>query len=189
MSKVFDAAFNYAMRLEGGAIYHEIKGDQGGATKYGISLRFLKGLGVDEADIDGDGHVSRQDIKALDEQTAKFFYLRYFWLYYQLGDIENPQAAIKLFSIYINMRGKTATLVAQRALSSCRVPGIIEDGYIGPITIAAINEICCCDHLTAVYLVALRSHQEAVYRLIAAKNPSQTKFLNGWINRARDNFN
>lgn len=182
----FEVAFKDLMRWEGGGKYHKVNGDSGGATKYGISLRFLKGLPLDVSDINKSGHVTEDDIKALTEDTAKAFYRKYFWLHYQLGAIEHPVVATKLLNIFVNMRGRVAGRVAQRALISCKVEGIKEDGYIGPISQAGINEITCDDSLTAMYLAALRAHQEGIYRLIVSENPSQEIFLNGWLRRARD---
>ena len=186
MGFFFDSAFKNLMYWEGGDKYHEIKGDSGGATKYGISLRFIKNLPLDDSDINHDGHVTALDIEALDESTSKAFYRKYFWFHYQLGNIETEQVASKIFTIFVNMRGRTAAKVVQRALASCKVRGIKEDGRLGPLSFAAINEVTCDCSLTAMYLTALRAHQESVYRLIAARNSTQTKFLNGWIKRARD---
>lgn len=186
MSIHFDAAFKNLMYWEGGGKFHKVAGDAGGATNYGISLRFLKNLPLDQSDIDGDGHVTENDIRSLTEERARGFYLKHFWLHYQLGNIESEHIAIKLLNIFVNMRGRTAALVAQRALQSCRVYDVKEDGRLGPLSFAAINEATCSASRTIVYLCAIRAHQEGVYRSIVAANPSQKKFLNGWVRRARD---
>ncbi|KZZ71502.1 hypothetical protein A3765_28420 [Oleiphilus sp. HI0130] len=182
----FDAAFKDLMYWEGGANYHEVNGDAGGATKYGISLRFLKGLPVEASDIDGDGHVTKNDIALLCKDKARSFYLKHFWIHYQLGNFENPQVASKLFNMFVNMRGRVAGRAAQRALACCGVFGVKEDGYLGPISQAEINQVTCSPSLVAMFLASLRAQQEGVYRLIVAHNPSQEKFLNGWVRRARD---
>lgn len=186
MSHFFDAAFNNLMRWEGGGEYHKVLGDAGGATKYGVSLRFLKSLPPEASDINGDGHVTEDDIRSLTEDRARGFYLKHFWLHYQLGAFESEPVAIKLLNIFVNMRGRVAGRVAQRAIGCCGVHGIKEDGYLGPISQAEINQITCSPSLTAMYLAALRAQQESIYRLIVAHNPLQRKFLEGWIRRARD---
>lgn len=186
MTYFFDSAFKELMYWEGGGKFHQIPGDAGGATKYGISLRFIKNLPLDESDINHDGHVTDSDIESLNEATAKAFYRKHFWLHYQLGNIEQEQVATKILSIYVNMRGRVAGRVVQRALASCRIDDVKEDGYVGPLTQSAINEITCDLSLTAMFLAALRAQQESIYRLIVANNPSQRKFLNGWLRRARD---
>lgn len=182
----FDEAFKELMYWEGGDKYHEVEGDAGGATKYGVSLRFLKGLPVEASDIDGDGHVTKDDIRLLSKERAKGFYFNHFWRHYKLCNIENAQVASKLFNMFVNMRGRVAGRAAQRALGCCGVRGIEEDGYLGPISQAEINQVTCSSSLVAMFLAALRAQQEGVYRLIVAHNPSQEKFLKGWVRRARD---
>ena len=124
MGFFFDSAFKDLMYWEGGSKYHEVDGDAGGATKYGVSLRFIKNLPLDESDINHDGHVTALDIESLNETTAKAFYRKYFWFHYQLGNIETQPVAQKIFNLFVNMRGSTAAKVAQRALASCKVRGI-----------------------------------------------------------------
>ena len=186
MSVFFDSAFNQLMYWEGGGKFHEVLGDAGGATNYGISLRLLKNLPLDQADIDGDGHITANDIRLLTKEKARAFYLKHFWIHYQLGNIENEYIAIKLLNIFVNMRGRTAGRVAQRALASCQVHDVKEDGYLGPFSFAAINASTCSPSLCAMFLCSLRAHQEGIYRLIVAHNKSQEKFLKGWLRRARD---
>ena len=186
MSRYFDAGYKVAQVLEGGSTYHEIAGDNGGATKYGISLRFIENLPIDASDINRDGHVTKDDIAALTDANARGFYLKYFWIKYQLNNFENESVAIKLFTMFINMRSRVVGRIAQRALASCGVFGVKEDGYLGPLSQAEINQVSCSPSLTAMFLAALRAHQEGVYRLIVAHDPAQEKFLTGWIRRARD---
>ncbi len=66
----------------------------------------------------------------------------------------------------------------QRALRSAG-RDVIEDGLLGPKTIAAINAVDVSD-----LLAALKSEAAGYYRSIAASNPKQRKFLKGWLNRA-----
>ncbi len=186
MSRYFDAAFKELMYWEGGARFHEVNGDPGGATKYGISLRFLKGLPREAADFDNDGHITHHDIASLTEDKARGLYLKHFWIHYQLGNFESEPVAIKLLNLFVNMRGRVAGRAVQRALGSCGVRGIKEDGYLGPISQAEVNQVTCSPSLTAMFLAALRAQQEGVYRLIVAHNASLEKFLKGWIRRARD---
>ena len=185
MSRYFDAAFKDLMPWEGYRL-HDVNGDFGGATKFGISLRFMKNLPLEISDIDRDGHVTPLDVAALTIDQARAYYLKYFWIHYQLGNFESEAVAIKLLNIFVNMRGRVAGRTAQRALASCGVRDVKEDGYLGPISQAEINAVSCSPSLTAMFLSALRAQQEGVYRLIVAHNPTQRKFLSGWIRRARD---
>jgi lysozyme family protein len=56
---------------------------------------------------------------------------------------------------------------------------VTEDGIIGQITLAAINKADSTD-----LLAALKSEAAGYYRLIANINPSQQRFIDGWLNRA-----
>ena len=75
----FESAIKQTLIHEGG--YNEVKGDAGGATNFGISLRFLKGLddNLDLADINNDGKIDSLDIKNLTEEHAKKIYFEEFW--------------------------------------------------------------------------------------------------------------
>ena len=61
----FEFAHKFTSKWEGGFVDH--KNDPGGATNYGVSLRWLKNEGID---IDGDGKIDINDIKALTPSKA-----------------------------------------------------------------------------------------------------------------------
>jgi lysozyme family protein len=71
-----------------------------------------------------------------------------------------------------------AVKLIQRALLAAGTQ-VVEDGIIGPETLAAINKADPTD-----LLAALKSEAAGFYRLIANANPSQQKFINGWLRRA-----
>lgn len=172
MSK-FENALEFVLPLEGG--YNNIKEDAGGATNYGISLRFLKSVGED---LNGDGHVDINDIVEITHSQSAELYKKYFWDHYKLYNIQDQFIANRAFSFFVNMRGKTAATIFQRAVRACGFD-IVEDGILGTKSFNLINSI----H-PSVYLPALRSEAAAVYRLIVANNQTQSKFLNGWLKRA-----
>jgi lysozyme family protein len=71
--------------VEGGFV--DDRADRGGATKYGISLRFLKAEGAIDAnhdgfadfDLDMDGDIDGADIRNLTMSEAVALYHRCFW--------------------------------------------------------------------------------------------------------------
>ena len=67
----FDTAIKKVLKHEGGYVDH--KNDPGGATKYGISLRFIKQSNTD-LDLDNDGDIDADDIKEMTEDKAKEIY-------------------------------------------------------------------------------------------------------------------
>lgn len=176
MADHFKKALLHLKVWEGGRV--NIAADRGGSTAFGISLRFLKSLPLEAGDINGDGHISEADIAELTPAQADGFYRQYFWEHYGLDKINDAAAATKLLSFFVNMRGKTAALVAQRAANDLGA-GLVEDGLLGRYSRRAINALS--GHQFVVCLM-VRAWQ--VYQAIVRHDPSQAMFLDGWRNRA-----
>ncbi|MGQ4827438.1 glycosyl hydrolase 108 family protein, partial [Enterococcus faecalis] len=81
----FVAACSTVLAIEGGFV--DDPKDHGGATKYGISLRFLLAEGTIDADHDGradfdldlDDDIDVDDIRMLRRSDATALYFRCFW--------------------------------------------------------------------------------------------------------------
>ena len=172
----FNLAFNDVLKHEGGFIDHAA--DKGGATAFGISLRFLSGLPVEAGDINNDGHIDKSDIQALTHDDARAFYQQYFWNHYRLNEISDQQVATKLFNFFVNMRGKTAALIAQRSANDLGA-NIKEDGIIGSRTRSALNNMN-----PNQLMVCIKWRAWEVYRAIVEQDTSQAALINGWRNRA-----
>lgn len=173
----FRRALVHVLECEGG--YNDIKSDKGGATNFGISLRFLK---LVEADINDDGHLNAEDIRALSIDTAGALYEEHFWNHYKLGRIKSQELSAKMFDIFVNMRGRTAAKVCQRALEDCG-NNLIIDGILGKVSFGLLNEEM--DKRAERLMAYIRYQQAAVYHRIVANDPTQVKFLKGWLNRAK----
>jgi len=159
-SQKFEKAFEYVIRNEGGYIFDN--NDPGGETKFGISKRSYPAL----------------NIKDLTLEDAKKIYYRDFWQKGRFEEILNDLVSTQLFDLSINLGIRAAVIVLQRALRSVGKT-VQEDGLMGPETLSAAtkSEPRCL-------LAAIKSEAAGYYRQIAAKNPSQQKFLKGWLNRA-----
>jgi len=59
-----------------------------------------------------------------------------------------------------------------------KVLGLEQDGIMGKMTISAINA-----EIEAPLLARLKAVRTNFYRSIVANDPTQSKFLNGWLNR------
>ena len=167
--KGYKKAQRFTSRWEGG--YAEQEQDPGGATNYGISVRFLRGLGVNVGDIDGDGDVDADDVRALTPDDAARLMKREFWDGLGLNEVKE-RCAMVLYDTAVNMGPAFARRMAQRAL------GVRADGAWGPVTRAALRE--CDDRKTAVAMCHLR---RARYHELARDNPELSVFLRGWLRR------
>ena len=167
----FEDFVNIIIEHEGG--YVNDKDDKGGATKYGISLRFLKSIEVCDGDIDDDGDVDIDDIKKLTISESKELYKKYFFDKMLLSQIKDDLASLHIFDHGVNAGTGTAVKLAQRIVK-CK-----EDGIMGKKTITAINEY------KNSFVLEYKNLREIYYATIVAKNPINKKFFNGWINRVR----
>jgi len=106
--EMFDYSVKALLAIEGP--FSNDKSDPGGATNYGISLRFLKSAGID---IDGDGDTDLDDILALDEPKSREIYRQYFWNKYHYSRINNEDIAKKIFDMTVNMGASRSHKIAQ----------------------------------------------------------------------------
>jgi len=159
-SQKFEKAFEYVIRNEGGYVFDE--DDGGGETKYGISRRSYPNL----------------DIKHLSLKDAKKIYFCDFWYKGRFEEIADEAIATQVFDLSVNLGIRASVIVLQRALRSVG-KNVQEDGLMGPETLLATMY-----SEPRSLLAAIKSEAAGYYRQIAAKNPSQQKFLKGWLNRA-----
>lgn len=156
--------------------------DPGGATKYGISLRWLISLGQINGhlvgDIDGDGDVDIDDIRSLDIDQTMLLYRQRWWEKYGYDRIIDQWAATKVLDMSVNMGSRQAHLLVQRALSAAEQP-VAVDGVFGPASLAAVNS---ADR--QLFKGALRATQAGFYWHLIQVKPSLREFEAGWMNRA-----
>jgi len=168
----FKFAFNLCMKLEGGGKYHEIAGDTGGATKYGISLRYLKSIGED---IDNDGDVDWEDIFKLQENKAMQIAYDGFW-FAELDEVYKPISAAVFCTCY-NMGKANGVKLLQQACNN--LGGNLKiDGGMGSKTVAETKK-----HSEKSLLIEYCNAMLDRYINICQSNPSQYKFIRGWKNR------
>ena len=159
-SKKFEKAFEYVIQNEGYYVFD--KNDPGGETKFGITKKSYPAL----------------NIRDLTLEDAKKIYYRDSWQKGKFEEIDDEKVATQLFDLSVNLGMQAAVIVLQRALRSVGKT-VQEDGLIGPQTLlATLNSEPRC------LLAAIKSEAAGYYRQIAAKNPSQQKFLKGWLDRA-----
>jgi lysozyme family protein len=167
---IFDIAVQTVLAAEGGFVNDPH--DAGGATKYGISLRWLKSL--DEISESFSGELTIKTIQQLTRDQAILLYRTYFWEPHRYERIINQLIANKIFSFTVNAGHHASHTVLQWALHAAGNPAVVVDGRLGEHTIQAVNTV---DYV--VLLAALRSEMAGHYRLL-----KQPHFEAGWLKRA-----
>lgn len=160
----FDEFLKVILQQEGGDKYHEVQGDSGLSTKYGVSLTFYKTIEPD---------ATKEDIKNLTYQDAYSIYKKYFYEDVNLHLIDNELLRLHLFSHGVNAGSGKAIKMLQKIL------GVTEDGILGTMTASKANLYKEQGELVQGYANA----RKIFYEKIVAKNPTQKKFLQGWLNR------
>ena len=175
MSKKFDWALFCVLHHEGGFV--DNPNDPGGATDYGVSLRFLRSVGED---IDGDGDIDVDDIKALDLDKVEELYEKHFWKPAKCDKIQSEMIAVKVFDMAVNMGSKQAWKLVQRACNTLGYSLTI-DGKPGPATLASVKSLTDRDFML---VTNIRREQDRFYNSLIQSKPSLAEFRLGWRRRA-----
>jgi lysozyme family protein len=173
----FGLAIPTVLRHEGGFVNNP--NDPGGATKYGVSLRYLKTLGL-EGDYNHDGHVDVEDIRGMNVEEAKDIFRKHWWDAFGYGDIVDQKVATKVFDTCVNVGSRQAHKILQKSL--CAIgQQVVVDGMFGPGSKAATNAADAIKLFPELQIV-----QAAFYRELVQQHPKFLEFLQGWLNRAYD---
>ena len=160
----FETALDKVLKAEGGYQLTDIKDDAGGKTYAGITKRSFPDW-VGWSDIDNG-------LKPTASVVADLYFEK-FWnpTVARLG-IQNDQLADTLFSAAVNMGVGTVLKILHISLG------------LGSTSVVTENTI---SKLTTIDPQLIDAHFKlaciARYSQIVAKNPTQIKFLRGWINR------
>lgn len=149
------------LRWEGGLVNDP--DDAGGATNKGVTLAtFRKFYGADAT--------VAQLKKITDEQWLHIFKVGY-WDKFKADDITD-QSVANMCVDWLYNSGIAAIKRVQK------IVGVVDDGIVGPKTIAAINA-----KEAQPLFYQIRAARIAFVETIARNKPSQRKFLQGWKNR------
>ncbi|MHA6347023.1 holin-associated N-acetylmuramidase [Roseivivax sp. CAU 1761] len=166
---------------EGG--YVDDPDDPGGATNFGVTLGTLTRLG---GDLDGDGRVTKDDVRRLTRDQAVDIFLTHYYERPGIASLPEPVRA-SVFDMYVNA-GANAVKILQRLLRDMGWP-VAVDGIIGPETRRAARaaQAAAPDHFADAYGIARRDY----YFAIADRRPASRKYARsraggkgGWIRRA-----
>ncbi len=165
----FDQCLAVVLENEGGFSDHPR--DRGGATNLGITLRTLaewQGLAYDDLDPGGKEKLLAE-LKTLTRREAAEIYRANYWLPMRCGDLPNG-VDLMVFDFGVNAGPRRSVKLLQR------VTGVIDDGSVGPKTLAAV---CAANPLDLIGELA--DERLAYYRSL----DNFDAFGNGWTNRTR----
>jgi lysozyme family protein len=157
----FDRCLGWILLREGG--YVDDPADAGGATNMGITRATLAGW--------RGASVTAEDVRALTRDEAGAIYWARYWIPIRGDDLPAGVDLVCLDAAVMSGTGRAARMLQQAV-------GAEPDGAIGPLTLAAAG---AAD--PEAVILAVSQAREDFYRAIARRDPSQQRFLKGWIAR------
>lgn len=156
------------LKWEGGFVNDPL--DNGGATNMGVTIATWKAVGYDK---DGDHDIDNQDIKLLTKSDFVKV-LALYWNRWKADQIKN-QSIANILVDWVWGSGKWGIIMPQRIL------GLTDDGVVGPKTLQTINDANQQSLFNAIYTARVN-----FLKGIVRNNPSQERFIKGWLNRLAD---
>jgi lysozyme family protein len=172
--ETFQACIRSILEHEGGLTMD--KRDPGGTTNWGISLRYLKSVGLD---LNNDGKINDEDVIGLPVKGAVGIYRKYWWDKYRYAAFNDLVVVEKVFDLAVNMGGFAAHKLLQIAINRLRENPISVDGLLGEQTFDAANSMD-----GTKLRQQLRDFARHRYIEILAANPAMEWARKGWLNRA-----
>ena len=172
---MFDQCIAVILEHEGGLT--QDSRDPGGTTNWGISLRYLKSMGLD---LNGDGIINDEDVIGLHKDGAEAIYRKYWWNKYQYATFNELIVVEKVFDLAVNMGGMAAHKLLQISINRLIDKPIAVDGLLGGQTFEAANL-----QDGAQLREQLRQCATHRYIEILAHNPAMEWCRKGWLNRSQ----
>ncbi|SRR5258708_29561702 len=151
-----DSEINEILQREGGFVNNPL--DRGGPTAFGIAK-------VSNPDAWKNGPPTADEARAI--------YRKKYVEGPKFDQIQDPQLQAQLVDFGVNSGPAVAIQKLQQ------IVGVQVDGVLGPATLTAVSQLHPED--VSNHLVALRVK---MIGQIVSKNPTQLRFLNGWLDRA-----
>lgn len=162
----FDKAVAKVLLHEGGYVNDPL--DRGGETNFGITKRTYESYVGREAYPD--------EMRNLSKGNAIQIYKDLYWDVMRADEITNYGIAFLLFDQSVNRGPRNATIQAQKAL------GIYPDGAMTDALVERINNTPSSD-----FIPKFIDESRKAYERIVERNPTQEKFLSGWLKRLYKN--
>lgn len=163
----FNLYFPTLLKLEGG-LSNDPK-DKGGLTKYGITLKEWIRNG---RDINGDGIIDGKDLKLITIEDAAKIAKPNYWDIIK-GDQIDSQSLAEFICDWAYNSGTVSTIKKVQ-----EVIGTTSDGIMGKQSLKILNT-----GDKQFLFNNLKGRREQFFLNIVKGDPSQEKFLKGWLNR------
>jgi lysozyme family protein len=161
----FNDCLAFTLKEEGG--YSNNPADHGGATNYGVTQATYDNFRV------GQG-LPQQPVSMITlDETTQIYYSGY-WVPSKAGQLPQP-VDLCVFDTAVNSGASRAGMLLQAAV------GVLQDGIVGRDTLTAVNAMPALAVATQFC-----DQREAFLRGIVSRDPTQARFLNGWVNRIND---
>lgn len=172
-----DDILDEVLRSEGGFV--DDPDDPGGATNHGISLRYARGVGLDN---DNDGDTDRDDILLVTPDQARALYRDDFWtgpgIHRLPGEIQPV-----MVDWAVNSGAPRPIMAMQRVINMAQIGfDLDDDGVIGPKTRRAAEHAQA--EMGPLFNDAIVDERIAFYRRLVDRRPASQRFLRGWLARA-----
>ncbi len=157
-----DKIFQHTLRWEGGSKLHNVKGDSGGWTIWGIAYNYNKSIFKNLDDFKDTTY----------DEAAAIAYIKYYKIAYV--NLVPKESRLMYFDMAYNMGTSRAIKIMQKCI------GVKSDGIIGPMTKSKMNTVCegC-----------LYNERNTFYNNLVRQNYKFKKFIKGWLNRSKAIFN
>lgn len=178
-SENYRRALHFVLGNEGGV--SNDKADRGGLTNMGVTQGALNNAYK-------QGIVSHNDPRKLTRDEAAAIYEANYWRPSHACDMPWPLCALH-FDAAVNSGVGGAGKLLQRTLNKSEGAGLTVDGAVGPATLKALHAAIVKEDDSRIKRLcrAYCDAREALYNAIVANNPSQRRFLRGWLNRLARN--
>lgn len=176
----------FILRWEGGFVNDPT--DRGGATNMGVTIATWRSVGYDK---DGDGDIDVDDLRLITKEDVVNRVLKpHYWDRWKADQIKS-QSVANILVDWVWGSGAHGIKIPQRVL------GVKDDGVVGPITLAAVNNANPKEFFNKIYEERVKFLNGIVTRSVADYEKklgrkaaeaellkyTQKRFIKGWLNR------